>query len=63
MTKYQYSSTKIQTNNKFKIPMTETRPTVDSDLRLCFEFVILVIGYCLLFVICYLEFVSLGLTG
>ena len=45
MTKYQYSSTKIQTNNKFKIPMTETRPIVESDGRLCFEFEFLVIGY------------------
>jgi hypothetical protein len=52
MTKIQYSSTKIQTNYKFKIPMTETGKYVYSDPSLCFEIVFWVIGYYLLFVIC-----------
>ena len=43
-----------QTNKKFEIPMTETRKFVKSIAPLCFEFVILVIGYFLLFEICYL---------
>jgi len=41
-----------QANNKFKIPMTETRSLLFSRVPLCFEFVILVIGYYLLFDIC-----------
>jgi len=62
MTKFQCSSTKIQTNNKFKIPMTETGESVYSDSRLCFVHRRR-IGHWLLFVIWDLGFVFLGLTG
>jgi hypothetical protein len=36
--------------------MFETRKLVYVIVPLCFEFVFLVIGYCLLFVICFLLF-------
>ncbi len=63
MAKNQNTSTKFQINSKFEISMTKTKKYAYSIPHPCFEFVLLVIGYYLLFAICYLLFVISGLSG